>query len=122
MRVPVRLGAAENTLIAQLQGAGAGPEAERLSVAGLPTRRVEAYHYTDLKLLLRAVPPLAVEYGALETTSFDIAGAFRLQIVNGRPLGHASAPAGVVVGKAAGAALTERDDVLVRLNSAFSSG
>ncbi|HTJ58461.1 MAG TPA: Fe-S cluster assembly protein SufD [Devosiaceae bacterium] len=121
MRVPVRLGAAENTLIAQLQGAGAGPEAERLSVAGLPTRRVEAYHYTDLKLLLRAVPPLAVEYGALETTSFDIAGAFRLQIVNGRPLGHASAPAGVVVGKAAGAALTERDDVLVRLNSALAT-
>jgi Fe-S cluster assembly protein SufD len=59
MRAPVRLGAAENTLIAQLQAAGAQGEAERLSLSGLPTRRVETYHYTDLKMLLRSVPPLA---------------------------------------------------------------
>ena len=30
-----------------------------MTVAGLPTRRVESYHYTDLKMLLKAVPPLA---------------------------------------------------------------
>lgn len=27
-----------------------------LKTAGLPTRRVEAWHYTDLRTLLRAVP------------------------------------------------------------------
>ena len=46
--VPVRLGAAENTLIDQLKSVGADATAERITVAGLPTRRVEAYHYTDL--------------------------------------------------------------------------
>ena len=43
--LPIRLGAAEETLIAQLTSVGASAEAERLSVAGLPTRRVESYHY-----------------------------------------------------------------------------
>lgn len=56
---PVRLGAAEESLIAQLKAAGADQAAERVTVAGLPTRRVESYHYTDLKTLLRAFPPLA---------------------------------------------------------------
>ena len=84
MRAPVRLGAAENTLIAQLNDAGAPAEAERLSLAGLPTRRVESYHYTDLKTLLRAVPPrvggAAVAPG---TSPLDLAGAFRILMVNG---------------------------------------
>ena len=52
---PVRLGPAEETLIAQLKSVGADQVAERITVAGLPTRRVESYHYTDLKTLLRAV-------------------------------------------------------------------
>ncbi|MDR3472056.1 MAG: Fe-S cluster assembly protein SufD [Devosia sp.] len=121
MRAPVRLGAAENTLIAQLQGADAAAEAERLSVAGLPTRRVESYHYTDLKALLRAVPPLAVDAESAGAPALDIAGAFQLMLANGRAQAHGTAPAGVIVGKAAGAALTERDDILVRLNSALAA-
>jgi Fe-S cluster assembly protein SufD len=121
MRAPVRLGAAENTLIAQLQGAGAAGEAERLTVTGLPTRRVEAYHYTDLKTLLRAVPPLAADAGVAGAPALDVAGAFRLMIANGRVQAHGTAPAGVIVGRASGAALTERDDVLVRLNSALAT-
>ena len=88
MRVPVRLGAAENALIAQLQEAGAGGEAERLSVAGLPTTAgVEAYRYTDLKMLLRAVPPMADAVkgltGVRQTQRHDadarLAGAFRIR-------------------------------------------
>jgi len=121
MRVPVRLGAAENTLIAQLQGAGAVSEAERLAVAGLPTRRVEAYHYTDLKTLLRTVPPLAVDAGVAGAPALDVAGAFRVMIANGRVQSHGTAPAGVIVGEAKGSALTERDDILVRLNSALAT-
>ena len=120
MRAPVRLGAAENTLIAQLQAAGASGEAERLGVAGLPTRRVERYHYTDLKMLLRAVPPMVSEEAATAAPGLDIAGAFRLAIVNGRVQAHGTAPAGVKVGRAGGGVLTERDDVVVRLNSALA--
>ena len=120
MRAPVRLGAAETSLITQLQPAGASAEAERLSITGLPTRRVEAYHYTDLKALLRAVPPLATLAGEAGAPAFEVAGAFRLMLANGRAQAHGTAPAGVIVGSAAGSALTERDDVLARLNSALA--
>ena len=119
MGVPVRLGAAENTLIAQLHNAGAAAEAERLAVAGLPTRRVESYHYTDLKMLLRTVPPLAESAHDVEPT-LDITGAFRLSLINGQLQPHSAAPAGVAIGETAGSALTERDDVLVRLNTALA--
>jgi Fe-S cluster assembly protein SufD len=120
MRVPVRLGPAENTLIEQLTSVGAGDQAERLSGAGLPTRKVEAYHYTDLKQLLRAVPPLATTALEASAPALNVAGAYQLMIANGVPQAHGTAPAGVIVGKAGGAALTERDDILVRLNSALA--
>jgi Fe-S cluster assembly protein SufD len=120
MRVPMRLGAAETTLIAQLESVGAGPEAARLGVAGLPTRRVESYHYTDLKQLLRTVPPLATAGDASGATVFDGVAAYRLGIVNGRVQPPGAAPAGVIAGTARGAALTERDDILVRLNTALA--
>jgi Fe-S cluster assembly protein SufD len=121
MRVPVRLGSAENSLIAQLNSVGATADAERLGLSGLPTRRVEAYHYTDLKMLLKTVPPLAEVVAAAGAPGLDVAGAFRVVIANGKVGGHATAPAGVIVGTAKGAALTERDDILVRLNSALAS-
>jgi Fe-S cluster assembly protein SufD len=116
----VRLGAAENTLIAQLQAAGANGEAERLSIAGLPTRRVERYHYTDLKMLLRAVPPMVTDEAEAVVPGLAIAGAYRLAIVNGRVQDHGTMPAGLKVGRAGGGVLTERDDVVVRLNSALA--
>ncbi|WEK06128.1 MAG: Fe-S cluster assembly protein SufD [Candidatus Devosia phytovorans] len=118
--VPVRLGAAENTLIDQLKSVGADATAERIAVAGLPTRRVEAYHYTDLKMLLKAIPPLAAGAGASETPVLDIDGAYRLLIANGAIQAAAAAPADVLVGKAEGTALSTRDDVLVHLNGAFA--
>lgn len=121
MRVPVRLGAAENALIGQLQQVGAAAEAERLAVAGLPTRRVESYHYTDLKALLRQVPPLAEGAAAGGAPGLELPGAFRVPIVNGRVGSFGAAPAGVIVGTAKGAVLTERDDILVRLNSALAA-
>jgi Fe-S cluster assembly protein SufD len=121
MRAPVRLGAAENTLIAQLQAAGANGEADRLSFAGLPTRRVEAYHYTDLKTLLRTVPPLAGPANEAGLPAIDIAGAYRLRLVNGGIQHYPASPVGVIVGHAEGTALIERDDILVRLNSALAA-
>jgi len=121
MNVPVRLGPAELSLIGQLTAAGATSEAERLAEAGLPTRRVESYHYTDLKLLLRAVPDLARPAQEVSPPALRVAGAHQLMIVNGVPQASGTAPAGVIVGTVDGAVLSARDDILVRLNSALVS-
>lgn len=118
--VPVRLGAAENTLIDQLKSVGADATAERITVAGLPTRRVESYHYTDLKTLLRAIPPLAQAANEASAPALRVPGAYQLMIANGVIQAASTAPAGVIVGKAAGGVLTTRDDVLVHLNGAFA--
>jgi len=117
---PVRLGAAENTLIEQLNSVGATAEAERIEIAGLPTRRVESYHYTDLKLLLKTVPPLAAAANSASAPALRVAGAYQLMIANGVIQSASTAPAGVIVGKAAGSALSTRDDVLVHLNGALA--
>lgn len=118
--VPVRLGAAENTLIEQLKSVGADATAERITVAGLPTRRVEAYHYTDLKLLLKAFPPLAQAANEASAPALRVAGAYQLMIANGVVQSSSTAPAGVIVGTTEGTALSTRDDVLVHLNGAFA--
>ncbi|MDB5541683.1 MAG: sufD [Devosia sp.] len=120
MHVPVRLGPAELKLIEQLSAAGAVAAAERLGGAGLPTRRVEAYHYTDLKLLLRAVPELAGAAEAASAPALRVAGAYQLMIANGVVQETGTAPAGVIVGKSAGSVLTTRDDVVTRLNLALT--
>ena len=117
---PVRLGAAEESLIAQLKAAGADQAAERVTVAGLPTRRVEAYHYTDLKTLLRAIPPLAEAANEATGTALPVPGAYALSIVNGAVLGAATAPEGIKVGKTHGGVLTNRDDVIVSVSNALA--
>lgn len=118
--VPVRLGAAEITLIDQLKSVGADATAERITVVGLPTRRVEAYHYTDLKMLLKAFPPLAQAANAASAPALRVAGAYQLMIANGVIQSASTAPAGIIVGKAEGTALSTRDDILVHLNGAFA--
>jgi FeS assembly protein SufD len=119
--MPVRLSAAETTLVEQLKAAGADAQAERITVAGLPTRRVESYHYTDLRMLLKAVPPLAQPANEASAPALRVPGAFQLMIANGVVQENGTAPAGVIVGKAKGTALTLRDDVLVHLNTAFAT-
>lgn len=118
--MPVRLGAAEDTLIAQLNSVGATAEAERITVAGLPTRRVESYHYTDLKTLLKTIPPLAEAANEASAPALRVPGAYQLMIANGVVQPTTTAPAGVMVGRAAGGVLSTRDDVLVHLNGAFA--
>jgi Fe-S cluster assembly protein SufD len=120
MAVPVRLGPAEETLIAQLNAAGASAEATRLAGAGLPTRRVESYHYTDLKQLLRTVPELAGVAEAVGAPELRVAGAYQLMIANGVPQETGTAPAGVIVGRTHGGVLSTRDDVVTRLNNALA--
>ena len=124
--VPVRLGPAETKLIEQLNAVGASAEAERLAAIGLPTRRVEAYHYTDLKQLLRAVPELAGNVLAadeitISPPAMSVAGAFQLAIANGHVQKHGTAPGGVIVGATKGSAVTTRDDIVARLNGAITT-
>ncbi|PXA98906.1 Fe-S cluster assembly protein SufD [Nostoc sp. 3335mG] len=118
---PVRLGAAEEALIAQLKSAGADQAAERITVAGLPTRRVESYHYTDLKTLLRAVPAMGKPANQVDVPALDVAGSFNLAIINGIASQQGAAPAGVKIGTVQGGVLTTRDDVLVHVNNGLVS-
>ena len=119
IHVPVRLGPAETKLIEQLTAAGATAEAERLSGSGLPTRRVEAYHYTDLKQLLRTVPELAGAAQEASAPALRVPGAYQLMIANGAVQDSGTAPAGVIVGRTRGGVLTTRDDIVTRLNNAL---
>jgi Fe-S cluster assembly protein SufD len=76
MQTTSRLTAAETALIeafnqqiGELPGNGAVTALrdrllDDLKKAGLPTRRIEAWHYTDLKNLLRTVPPQAGDAGS----------------------------------------------------------
>ena len=120
MHVPVRIGTAEQKLIEQLSASGNDAAAERLSAIGLPTRKVESYHYTDLKMLLRAVPELAVPEKAISEPGLRIPGAHRIPLTNGVADIAGAMPPGMRATLSSGSALTERDDVLVRLNSALA--
>jgi Fe-S cluster assembly protein SufD len=120
MHVPVRIGPVEQKLIEQLESRGASAAAERLQTIGLPTRKVESYHYTDLKMLLRAVPELAGAEKALSEPTFRIPGAHRIPMTNGVADIEGEMPPGMRATLSKGSALTERDDVLVRLNSALA--
>lgn len=121
IQVPARLGPAEEALVAQLESVGETEVAERFRATGLPTRRIESYHYTDLKTLLRALPDLAGAASATSKPAIRIPDAYRLLIVNGQVEEHAgTAPAGVMFSKIDGPVLSNRDDALVRVNSALS--
>ncbi|HEY8596547.1 MAG TPA: Fe-S cluster assembly protein SufD [Devosiaceae bacterium] len=121
IHTPTRLGPAEEALAAQLDG-GANPQAAaRFRDVGLPTRRVEAYHYTDLKSLIRAVPDLASPAITASQSAVNLPGSYRLMIANGRVSeGAGVAPAGVIFRKVDGPVLGERDDAIVRLNAALA--
>ncbi len=125
--IPVRLGPAETKLIEQLNAAGATAEAERLGGSGLPTRKVEAYHYTDLKQLLRDRAGAGGRSAGrcrrrsitMTPPALTVPGAFQLVIANGRVQKHGTAPAGVIAGKTKGGVLATRDDIVTRLNNAL---
>ncbi|MCP4072428.1 MAG: Fe-S cluster assembly protein SufD [Hyphomicrobiales bacterium] len=61
MNIPVKHTTGEEAVLSLLQDAG--PQAshvlESISQRGLPTRRVEAWHYTDLRNLLKHYPAVA---------------------------------------------------------------
>lgn len=116
----MRLSEAEETLATQLDAAGATGAAERLRAVGLPTRRNEAYHYTDLKALLRVVPDVVGADAGGEIAAFSLAGACRLRIVNGVVQPGAEMPEGVVISQCENSILPETDDRLVEVNRALA--
>jgi len=95
--------------------------------AGLPTRRVEAWHYTDLKALLRAVPAFDAAASVAKIGPL-VEGSTVLSVANGIADARAAAD-GVTVrtfaealsdGTAAdGLAARDRDDAIGRINGAF---
>lgn len=100
---------------------------DELKRAGLPTRRIEAWHYTDLKALMRGVP--AIDPSAIvKAVEPIVAGATVMPILQGQAkLG--SLPDGVQAtsygdGLASGAAVgtlsaRDGDDTIGRLNGSF---
>lgn len=118
--IPVRLGPAEDRLIDQLKSAGAIDAAQFVQSRGLPTRKVENYHYTDLKTLLRDVPPVLTSDDAIVEPKLRVAGSYRILDANGDATFDSTPPNGIIVSKNSDTALTARDDVMVHLNRALS--
>ncbi len=86
---------AEAALIQQFDGGSATPRRraafERFAASGLPTRRVESWHYTDLRAAMADAAPLAgaPDSAVLEKARALLAdrrriGAGRVVLVNGR--------------------------------------
>jgi Fe-S cluster assembly protein SufD len=101
----------------------------RFAEAGLPTRRVEAWHYTDLRAamadaapVLAAPAPADIEAARLRLASRErFAPGAQLVLLGGRYVGELSdrLPAGVSVAEGAVAA-DPVDDPLAALNEALS--
>lgn len=102
---------------------------EALKVGGLPTRRTEAWHYTDLRQLLRNVPARSTGSAIAEPAPL-LDGSKILRVINGQTSGDASID-GVSVSPVSDlmnqGALDTRlqpkgsDDAIGQLNSAFVS-
>ncbi len=95
--------------------------------AGLPTRRVEAWHYTDLKALLRTVPDASPAASAGKVDPL-VAGSAVLTVANGiadagatvRGVGVRAFAGSLADGSAAaGLVARDGDDTVGRLNGAF---
>jgi len=139
MQTAITMTAAETALvdaytaqIGELPGEGAVLSARDTLLAnlrqqGLPTRRVESWHYTDLRALLRAVP-------AYDPTAFAqkvdplVPGSSVLSVLNGKA-DRKNLPAGInvrsyaesLIDGVAAADLIERDadDAVGRINGSF---
>jgi Fe-S cluster assembly protein SufD len=99
---------------------------DELKTKGLPTRRVEAWHYTDLKTLLRSIPDLGAATSAAKQApllagtkpSYILQGASEITAVDGVTL---SSFADQLKDGSAVAGLTaiDGDDAIGRINGSF---
>ncbi|MBP2461238.1 MULTISPECIES: Fe-S cluster assembly protein SufD [unclassified Rhizobium] len=140
MNQPVRLTAAETALVeafaaqvGELPGNGAVTGTrdrllDDLKQSGLPTRRIESWHYTDLKNLLRSVPERVAGGVSVQPVAPLVEGAKILSIVQGVADNRATID-GVELsvfrdqladGSAvAGLAAFDKDDAIGRINGSF---
>jgi len=139
MQTGMKLSVAETALceaydhaIGELPGDGAVLAARDILIsdfkeAGLPTRRVEAWHYTDLKALLRAVPAFDPAASAAKLAPL-VEGSTVLSVVNGVAYTRGSVE-GVTLrafsealadgSGAEGLTARDSDDTIGRINGAF---
>ncbi|HZZ61355.1 MAG TPA: Fe-S cluster assembly protein SufD [Roseiarcus sp.] len=126
---------AESTLISQFEGRRELARSHERAAAfrrfadrGLPTRRVESWHYTDLRAAMADAAPLApapdraqIESAARELGRRKKLGAARLVLLNGRFVDQLSdgLPAGAAVVRRGGKTLAV-DDPMVALAEAMS--
>ncbi len=98
-----------------------------LKKAGLPTRRVEAWHYTDLKTLLRTIPEQAGDAGS-EARDPLVEEASVLSVIQGVPNLKASVDGLEISGytaqlsngtAATGLGALGSDDAIGRINGSF---
>jgi Fe-S cluster assembly protein SufD len=119
MQNAIKLSPAEQTLLGHLRDAGDDVAAQRFEQSGLPNRRVEEYHYSDLKMLLRAVPEAraALVEDPGTTVAFD--GIARITIANGALVAPAGLPEGLTV-TTAKAGPTTGSDPMAQINAALA--
>jgi Fe-S cluster assembly protein SufD len=135
VRITTPKSAAEATLIEQFAALRTA-DLDRASAfqafvaAGLPTRRNEAWHYTDLRSLMSAAAPLALapDAGRVETARTLLAaqarlGDLRLVLVDGRFVPQLSdvAPKGVLASTLAASPRLGDLDAVISLNDAFAA-
>jgi Fe-S cluster assembly protein SufD len=100
---------------------------DELKKSGLPTRRIESWHYTDLKTLLRTLPT-AAPVSAIDPVAPVLEGSAVLSVLQGAATSGASIE-GVdvttfheqLVDGSAAASLTalDKDDAIGRINGSF---
>ena len=100
---------------------------KELEGSGLPSRRIEAWHYTDLRTLLRKVP-IGSASGEIPPVAPLVDGSTVLRVANGRAVAG-KPPAGVTVSPFADRLADEAvvklltangaDDAIGRINGAF---
>ena len=132
MNIPVKRTIAEEALLGLLQKAG--PRALKalnaINERGLPTRRVEAWHYTDLRNLLKDYPDVAnsseaAAKKAMATCKFGLSSV-TLPIINGayHPELSTTLPQKVLVAGRSGNqddSNIGKDDTIGLLNSGLAS-
>jgi len=124
--------AAELSLLAQAEGSKSVRQSSfaRYAAQGLPHRRVEAYHYTDIRALLKDAPALAKTAGTVPAKfAFDDVDAFVVTLIDGQvPPIPADGLAGVSFivsqdapddGLAVNSVFPSDGDPIIALNAAF---
>ena len=117
----IKLNKDEEIIYTALKKAGASNIAQSFQKTGLPTRRNEHYHYSDLKMLLADIPQVCDNVKSASIKAFKIDNAYELSIINGGVQTLSTTPpAGVTISTSKGGIGEPNHDVLAQLNSALS--